>query len=150
LAAAVTDIAKRSLSADASAKEALDRVAWAYNVFHREPAMTLNPPPMPSELAAATARRLREEAKRADLILDKTRPAREAAEAERRKRAEAHRLAALPELAERLAGVVFDEIERQGRILVRAQLADALHAALLRSGLARDPRSAPPPDPSRC
>jgi hypothetical protein len=149
LAAAVTDIAKRSLSADASAKEALDRVAWAYNVFHREPAMTLNPPPMPSELAAATARRLRD-AEHDRLMAEKTRPAREAAEAERRKRAEAHRLAALPELAERLAGVVFDEIERQGRILVRAQLADALHAALLRSGLARDPRSAPPPDPSRC
>jgi hypothetical protein len=46
-------------------------------------------------------------------------------------------------LANRLAGVVFDEIERQGRVLVRAQLADAIHAALLRAGIARDQHRPP-------
>ena len=96
-------------------------------------------PPGP---AASTARRLRE-AERERMLAEKTRPAREAAEAERRARAEAHRIAALPVLADRLAEVVFCEIERSGRVLVKQQLADALHTALLRSGLARDPRSLP-------
>jgi hypothetical protein len=101
--------------------------------------------PTPS-LAMNSARRLREDAQRSErerLLDEKTRPARETAEAERRARAEQHRIAALQPLSERLAEVVFHEIERSGRVLVKAQLADALHAALLRSGLARDPRFPP-------
>jgi hypothetical protein len=102
--------------------------------------MTLDlplPPPL------STARKLREEERMRQIIAEKTAPARAAEAKERRQRAELHRIAALPALADKLAGVVFDEIERSGRVLVRAQLADALHAALLRSGLARDPRVPP-------
>jgi hypothetical protein len=77
--------------------------------------MTLDlPVPGP---AAATARRLRE-AEYARLMAEKTRPAREAQAEERRRRAEQHRVAALQPLSERLAGIVFDEIERSGRVLV--------------------------------
>jgi hypothetical protein len=98
--------------------------------------MTFDRPPTTS------VARSQREAERERIMAEKTAPAR-AAEAEvRRQRAEAHRIAALPALADKLAGIVFDEIERQGRVLVKDQLADALHAALLRSGLARDPRFA--------
>jgi hypothetical protein len=88
--------------------------------------------------------KMRETEERERLLAEKTRPAREAAEAERRERAEQHRLRALEPLADRLAGVVFDVIERD-RVVIRAHLAEALHSALLRSGLWRDPRWPQPP-----
>jgi hypothetical protein len=100
----------------------------------------LAPGPVFNDIAKGIAAR---KAERERLLAEKTRPAREAAEAERRARAEQHRIAALEPLSNRLAVVVFDEIERQGRVLVKAQLAEAIHAALLRSGLARDPRWPP-------
>ena len=68
------------------------------------------------------------------LHYEKTAGRREAIARERQERAEAHRLAALPALADQLAGVVFDVIERD-RVVVRAHLAKALHARLLGSGL---------------
>jgi hypothetical protein len=71
--------------------------------------------------------------------------ARDAALAEeRRKRAEDHRLRALPALADRLAGLCFDEIDRQGRVLVRARLAQALLGQLVASGLHKRVSSLPP------
>jgi hypothetical protein len=77
---------------------------------------------------------------------EKQEPLRRAQERERQERAEAHRLRALEPLADRLAGVMFDVVERD-RVVIRAHLAEALHAALLRSGLAADPRwPQPPPD----
>jgi hypothetical protein len=78
------------------------------------------------------------------VLKEKREPARLAQEQERRERAEAHRLRALEPLADRLAGVVFDVIERD-RVVIRAHLAEAIHAALLRSGLAQDPRWPRPP-----
>jgi hypothetical protein len=85
------------------------------------------------------------ERSRRQVMLDaKAAPARRAAAAERQRRAEEHRLKALDPLSDRLAGVCFDEIERQGRVTVRAQLAQALRCELLRSGLWRDPRFPPP------
>jgi hypothetical protein len=93
--------------------------------------------------AVSVARHLREEERMRQIVAEKT-PPRDAALAEkRRQRAEAHRIAALQPLSERLAEVVFSEIERSGRVLVKDQLASALHAALLRSGLARDRRVPP-------
>jgi hypothetical protein len=86
--------------------------------------------------------RLREQA-HPQVLDEKTRPAREAAGRERRMRAELHRIAALQPLSDRLARVVLDEVERQGRVLVKAQLADSFHAELLRSGLWQDPRFPP-------
>jgi hypothetical protein len=82
------------------------------------------------------------------VIEEKGRPKREAEERERQERAEAHRLRALEPLADRLAGVALDVAEASaGRVVIRAHLAEALHAALLRSGLAQDPRwPRPPPD----
>src|SRR5262245_26747786 len=73
---------------------------------------------------------------------EKTAPQRRAIAMERRERAEAHRIAALPGLSDDLAGVVFDVIEGD-RVVVRAHLAEALHAALLRSGLWSVPRFPP-------
>jgi predicted phage tail protein len=94
---------------------------------------------MPPEIVA---RRLRD-AEHARIMAEKTRPAREAAERERQMRAELHRIAALPELADALAGICFDVVERD-RVVIRAHLAEALHARLLRSGLIRDLRWPPP------
>jgi hypothetical protein len=96
----------------------------------------------PTGPALSTARKLRE-AERERIMIEKTAPARAAEAEERRQRAEAHRIAALPALADKLAGVVFDEIERSGRVLVKDQLASALHSVLLSSGLARDRRVPP-------
>jgi hypothetical protein len=73
------------------------------------------------------------------VLKEKREPARLAQERERQQRAEAHRLKALEPLADRLAGVVFDVIERD-RVVVRAHLTEAIHSVLLRSGLWRDPR----------
>jgi hypothetical protein len=103
--------------------------------------MTFDVPPMPRAPAASTARRLREMQR---LIAEKTAPARAAEAEERRQRAEAHRIAALPALADKLAVAVFDHVEANaGRPIVRDQLADALLAVLLRSGIARDARFPP-------
>jgi hypothetical protein len=99
---------------------------------------------MASNSAVILAGRLRE-LERKRLPSEKTRPAREAAEAERRRRAEADRIAALEPLRGRLAVVVFTEIERRGRVLIKAQLVAALPAALLRSGPARDALFERPP-----
>jgi hypothetical protein len=108
--------------------------------------------PTPS-LAMNTARSLREDAQRSErerLLAEKTRPAREAAERERQMRAELHRLAALPGLADRLAAVCFDYAEHaEGRVMVRDQLSTALLGILLQSGLARDPRFQEPTPPRR-
>jgi hypothetical protein len=90
---------------------------------------TIDPLVLPP--AVSVARRLREEERMRQIIAEKTAPARAAEAEERRQRAEHHRIAALPALADKLAGVVFDEIERSGRVLVRAQLADALQAGAL-------------------
>ena len=109
---------------------------------------------MRSHLRAANARiaNLEREAEQTDMELamlrreqgmwrdainrEKTARAREAAEEERRRRAEAHRLRALAPLSERLARVVFDYAEHaEGRVLVRDRLATRLHGELLRSGL---------------
>lgn len=63
-------------------------------------------------------------------------------------RAEAHRIKALPGLADRLALAVFAYAEQaEGRVMVRAQLAEALLGILMTSGLHRDPRRVDrPPD----
>jgi hypothetical protein len=99
--------------------------------------------PTPAGPALSVARRLRE-AERERLLLEKTAPARAAEAEERRQRAEQHRLQALPGLADRLAVAVFDHVEANaGRPVVRDQLADALLAVLLRSGIARDARFPP-------
>jgi hypothetical protein len=100
------------------------------------------------EVARVASRRLHQETRRTScvpLLLEHAAELRE-----REERAEAHRVAALQPLSERLAEVVLREIERQGRALIKSQLADALHADLLSSGLARDPRRSPSPHPSRC
>jgi hypothetical protein len=69
------------------------------------------------------------------------------ADLECRERAEAHRLRALPGLADRLAEACFTYAEHaEGRVMVRDQLAQALLAVLLKSGLHRDPRFERPPD----
>jgi hypothetical protein len=102
---------------------------------------TIDPLVVPPAVSAA--RRLREEERMRQIIAEKTAPARAAEAEERRQRAEHHRIAALEPLSRALAEVVFREIEREGRVLVKDQLASALHAALLRSGLARDRRVPP-------
>jgi hypothetical protein len=106
--------------------------------------------------AMRRARHLREETERierdrlehGDLLGAKT--ARRDAELDlaRRERAEAHRLAALPILADRLAEACFTYAEQaERRVMVRDQLAQALLAVLLKSGLHRDSRfDRPPPD----
>jgi hypothetical protein len=58
---------------------------------------------------------------------------------ERQQRAEMHRMAALTPLSDELAGLVFDVIDRD-RVVIRAHLAEALHARLLTSGLHKDRR----------
>lgn len=66
---------------------------------------------------------------------------------ERRERAEAHRLKALPHLADRLALAAFAYAEQaEGRVMVRDQLAQALLAVLFKSGLHQDLRFDRPPD----
>jgi hypothetical protein len=96
-----------------------------------------------ADIEAAAHRHVqRQAARRAEqaAVEAKEKMIREAVERERQQRAETHRLRALEPLADKLAGVVFDHVEASaGRVLVRAQLASALHAALLRSGLAQDP-----------
>lgn len=54
---------------------------------------------------------------------------------------------ALPALADRLSQAVFSYAEQaEDRVMVRAQLAEALLAVLLKSGLHRDRRFERPPD----
>jgi hypothetical protein len=48
-------------------------------------------------------------------------------------------MAALAPLSDELAGVVFDVIDRD-RVVIRAHLAEGLHARLLTSGLHKDRR----------
>jgi hypothetical protein len=99
--------------------------------------------PTPAGPALSVARRLRE-AERERLLLEKTAPARAAEAEERRQRAEQHRIAALPALADKLAAACFDYAEHaEGRVMVRDQLAHHLHVVLLASGLAKDPRFPP-------
>jgi hypothetical protein len=100
--------------------------------------------------AVEASRRLREEVRRlreADrrrVLDEKTRPSREAAARDRQLRAELHRMAALPGLADRLAQAVFDHVEgNAGRPVVRDELATALLGVLMKSGIARDPRFPP-------
>jgi hypothetical protein len=95
--------------------------------------MTFDLPPSPKPVTSAARMR--------QIIAEKTAPARAAEAEERRQRAEAHRIAALPALADKLAEAVFSYAEHaEGRVMVRDQLAHHLHVVLLGSGLARDPR----------
>ena len=75
-------------------------------------------------------------------LAEKAEPVRQRMDEERRRRAEAHRIAALPALADRLASAVFDYAEAE-RTMVRDHLADRLHGVLLRAGLIRTGRSLP-------
>jgi hypothetical protein len=103
---------------------------------------TIDPLTVPP--AVSVARRLREEERMRRIIADKTAPRDAALAEERRARAEAHRIAALPALADRLAEAVFNYAEHaENRVMVRDQLAHHLHLVLLGSGLARDPRFPP-------
>src|SRR5262245_25206741 len=73
------------------------------------------------------------------ILLEKTRPMREAEDKARAERAAAHRLQALQPLAERMAEACFETAERSyGKLMLKSDLVARLHSELLRSGLFKD------------